>query len=578
MAFIFPPIINPTKRTGKVYTATYIKVGVQYVPMQSPIPSSLETVHNNGISIAPSPGKSIKILNLYIPQSPHRPDTEWLTSLEALQEDWLVVGDFNARHPLWDNLCEPGGAGQKSFVADHIINTDLCLLNTGVHTRIPDRADHQPTAIDLSLISPALLPIADWEVGDDSLGSDHLPITITVQINVRPQCSAQEASYNYKHANWSCFQSNLTASVHDLKSPDVDEYCLNVTSHIIAAADKSIPKSRKTGQQNVHPSNPWWNEECEVAKKEKRKSYKIWKKYRTEEYYTKMKKAKTMSNRVIAQAKRAFFVNTMTSEVQSHADLSKAWKSIKVLRNEFNLPASPVEVDGCLISEDADKAEVFAQTFASVSLSSSLPQSVQEYRVQEEAKPEYSDPLPDDSMAVNHILTLKELKEAIASVSSVNVSSGPDKISYHMIRHFPDSFLCVILDLFQTCWENGRLPKAWKHSIVVPVPKPGKPRKQIGSYRPISLTSHLSKIYERIVKSRLEYFVESRGVLPNCQAGFRKARSVTDHLASLTSHIKTVLKKKKCITATFFDVRRVFDTVCLASEALAQAKAGETVR
>ena len=135
-----------------------------------------------------------------------------------------MVGDFNARHPLWDNLCEPGGAGQKSFVADQIINTDLCLLNTGVHTRIPDRADHQPTAIDLSLISPALLPIADWEVGDDSLGSDHLPITITVQINVRPQCSAQEASYNYKHADWSCFQSNLTASVHDLKSPDVDEY------------------------------------------------------------------------------------------------------------------------------------------------------------------------------------------------------------------------------------------------------------------------------------------------------------------------------------------------------------------
>ena len=38
-------------------------------------------------------------------------------------------------------------------------------------------------------------------------------------------------------------------------------------------------------------------------------------------------------------------------------------------------------------------------------------------------------------------------------------------------------------------------------------------------YRPISLTSQIGKIYERIVKRRLNHFCESKGVIPLCQAG-----------------------------------------------------------
>ncbi|MCB4782005.1 MAG: hypothetical protein LGB70_04070, partial [Sulfurovum sp.] len=40
------------------------------------------------------------------------------------------------------------------------------------------------------------------------------------------------------------------------------------------------------------------------------------------------------------------------------------------------------------------------------------------------------------------------------------------------------------------------------------------------SYRPISLTSHLGKVYERVIKNRLEYHCESKKVFPVCQAGF----------------------------------------------------------
>lgn len=130
-----------------------------------------------------------------------------------------------------------------------------------------------------------------------------------------------------------------------------------------------------------------------------------------------------------------------------------------------------------------------------------------------------------------------------------------------MISHFPPSFRMCLLSFFQVCFESGTIPSSWKLSQVVAIPKPGKPRTLASSYRPIALTSHLSKVYERILKERLEHYVERNNLLPKCQAGFRKSRSISDHLYTLTSHVKSALKRKRGLTAVFFDVRRAFDTV-----------------
>ena len=80
-----------------------------------------------------------------------------------------------------------------------------------------------------------------------------------------------------------------------------------------------------------------------------------------------------------------------------------------------------------------------------------------------------------------------------------------------MLKEAPESFLKILLDFFQRCWDGGTIPA---DDIVVPIHKHGKPRKELGSYRPISLTSHLGKEYERVIKNRLEYHCESKKVLP----------------------------------------------------------------
>ena len=91
--------------------------------------------------------------------------------------------------------------------------------------------------------------------------------------------------------------------------------------------------------------------------------------------------------------------------------------------------------------------------------------------------------------------------------------------------------------------------------------KHGKSRKELGSYRPISLTSHLGKVYERVIKNRLEYHCESKKVLPACQAGFRRGRGVTDHLVKPGEHVGRAIGRRKVPLTYFFDISRAYDQV-----------------
>ena len=81
----------------------------------------------------------------------------------------------------------------------------------------------------------------------------------------------------------------------------------------------------------------------------------------------------------------------------------------------------------------------------------------------------------------------------------------------------------TFLALFNKCWREGTVPQAWKDAIVVPVPKANKPRRVISSYRPVSLTSYLGKLYERIMLERLQLFIQQKNLLPKSSSSTRPA-------------------------------------------------------
>lgn len=113
-------------------------------------------------------------------------------------------------------------------------------------------------------------------------------------------------------------------------------------------------------------------------------------------------------------------------------------------------------------------------------------------------------------------------------------------------------------------WESSRLPREWKEAEVRFIPKPGK-APSIDNMRPISLTSCVGKVMERMVLRRLQGHLEDTGQMTATMFGFRKHLSTQDVMVQLH---KLVVKKAtrhgpRAILA--LDLKGAFDNATHAS-------------
>ena len=124
-----------------------------------------------------------------------------------------------------------------------------------------------------------------------------------------------------------------------------------------------------------------------------------------------------------------------------------------------------------------------------------------------------------------------------------------------------DASLSTLLSSFNMLWEAHQYPDSWRRETKLPIGKPNKDPRDVGSYRPISLTSCVCKLFERMVNARLMWFLEKNNLLSPFQSGFRKQKSTMDAFSQLTSHVEKAFKKGKHTMAVFFDLEKAYDTV-----------------
>jgi hypothetical protein len=81
-------------------------------------------------------------------------------------------------------------------------------------------------------------------------------------------------------------------------------------------------------------------------------------------------------------------------------------------------------------------------------------------------------------------------------------------------------------ELFNRCLITGHFPDEFKHAFITPiVKKAGLDSSAVGSYRPISNLSVLSKLFERVVARQLWNYLQRVSLLPSLQSGFRPGHS-----------------------------------------------------
>ena len=559
--YSYPPIHEDVlKDTEKIRTAIYVHENLKCSPCTSPVPTNKINLYSCAAKVKFNDHLAINIVSVYLPRGPNDENTEWLHTMQESNNKWLVLGDFNAHSPFWDN--DSTSITSNRFV-ENIVDSCLYLLNDGKITRIPDISHHRASAIDLSFISPVLAPNCKWETHTDTLGSDHLPLIITFNDQSVQNDNNKDTvpKYNYNFADWNKFVTFLaTINTERIKDDNIDSFYTKFTDAVLQAADSSIPKY-SLRKSDKHSGNVWWNSSCQKAVDEKRKRFKIYLQDRNPLNHALMKRANTLSNITIAQAKCQFWSSFCENEVYTHKDLQKVWKKFNEMKKGVSSQNYPIKIKDKECLSNGEKADIFVSIFSNSMSTDNLSDKSKTFREKETQKADYKDPVSDNTHYVNAPITLQELKDVIFSLRSKKTSVGKDAVSNEMLKHLPNSWMILLLDLFQQCWDQGVIPRIWKHSILVPVPKQGKSKSDENNYRPVALTSHTGKLMEKIILNRLTYYCDKNKIIPDSQAGFRKGRSTVDHLVKLTTQIKYQFARRKNVLATFFDVKKAYDHV-----------------
>lgn len=152
-----------------------------------------------------------------------------------------------------------------------------------------------------------------------------------------------------------------------------------------------------------------------------------------------------------------------------------------------------------------------------------------------------------------------EIKNTVLEFQD-NKAPGPDGITNELLKLTIDHIAAPLCFIINKCIECGKVPTHFKKAIVKPLFKEGD-KHNISNYRPISLISSVAKIFEKIIKKRLNSYLEKNKIISDLQFGFRKNISTQDAIAKLTSLVYNAVDDRKACLGVFVDLAKAFDTV-----------------
>ena len=147
--------------------------------------------------------------------------------------------------------------------------------------------------------------------------------------------------------------------------------------------------------------------------------------------------------------------------------------------------------------------------------------------------PSTESPISITRLSDNSIINLSEIMEAdiIKSCKALNanLTSGPDNIPAFLVRDCAHILAKPLQFIFNRCIQSGIFPNRWKTTNICPIFKNGN-KMDIKNYRPISLLSNFSKVFEKAIINKLNTDIYCR--ISNHQHGFVKNRSTCTNLVS----------------------------------------------
>ena len=282
-------------------------------------------------------GKQYTVCSLYLPPQDIVTNAELQQLIDQLPEPRLILGDLNARDQTWgDHKSNHRARLIKNIMQDH----EMTVLNTGDFTHYHIQTDSY-SCIDLSIVSVAACLDFSWKVitptEDERYDSDHYPIIIN---KINDSRRTPRKIFNLKKANWEEFErlSGLHIEVENLS---IDDRNTIITNHILKTAKRTIPYGLPPNRKKLQP---YWNDECEKAKINKKRALRKWKRTLLLRDKIEYNKLKAIQKCIINKTKRNSWENFVTS-INASTPLTKVWTRVTKIAGKYNKKIIPTIKD-----------------------------------------------------------------------------------------------------------------------------------------------------------------------------------------------------------------------------------------
>ena len=259
---------------------------------------------------------------------------------------------------------------------------------------------------------------------------------------------------------------------------------------------------------------------------------------------------KNCFNTLCKIAKTNYYANEFSKNVNN---VKKTWELIKTNLNNFKPINNSIKlkVNNELITNKEQISNIFNNQFASSGLNSTPDQLIFTH------KNFLINSCPRSLSLLN--ADPNEIQSLINNCSNTS-STGDDGIPNNLLKKISANIISPLTHIINLSLNLGQFPSIFKVSKITPVFKNGC-ETDSNNYRPISLLSSISKLFEKIVYNRLSGFLEKENILSPRQYGFTKHGSTELAILDLTQYISLGIESRLHTMGVFVDFSKAFDTI-----------------
>ena len=454
-------------------------------------------------------------------------------------ENITLLGDFDMT-PEDKNLQN----FTDTFSLDNLINEPTCFKGN-------------PNCIDLILTNRKCY-FKNTCVTETGVSDFHKLTAVSLKSHILKSPSKVKHFRNYKSFNENTFNEDLKSRID---STEKLQYPL-FESIFNDVLNTHAPIKTKTVRANNHQ---FINKALRKAIMTRSRLKNIYLKTRNNENWDKYKKQRNFCTNLLRKTKNDYF---RCLNIKDLNDNKKFWKKVKPFLSDKVLENNNIILKGKdeLITDSSTLANLFNNYFINIKNTLKLKKSPSKFQSLSKLLTHYKDHLSiqkiketfkiKEKFEFNEVSS-EEVKKVIKSLDKKKAAIStciPVKILIDSI----DTYLPILTDIINNSIRNGTFPDELKLAEVTPIFKKADTF-DITNYRLVSLLSHVSKVYERIIFNQISACFEP--LFSTLLTGFRKNQNTQHSLLKMLELWKEALDQRISVSAIFMDLSKAFDTL-----------------